>query len=204
MGGLDFGLRSRVVSADAGQDFYPGQGPATRQASTGLTAEVVGEEVMTVEKVVCDRPSAAQVLLRPCVSLDWSSKSRSLEATSPNVARTKSPHRAWKGRDRGEEDDARSFLLEWTSRKIGLDVAFRPGGEKLIVPSDRRGVTRLVRTTSRLEPECVALGPSDGFERKLLERLSAKGQKFKVTQALQWLQRFDRTAIAEIQSFGGL
>ena len=56
--------------------------------------------------------------------------------------------------------------------KDRLDVAFRPSGEKLIVPNDRRGVTRLVRTITRLKPECVVLEPSGGFERKLLERLS--------------------------------
>jgi transposase len=62
--------------------------------------------------------------------------------------------------------------LESTSRKIGLDVAFRPSGEKLIVPNDRRGITRLVRTISRLRPECVVLEASGGFERRLLERLA--------------------------------
>ena len=56
--------------------------------------------------------------------------------------------------------------------KDRLDVAFRPSGEKLIVPNDRRGITRLVRTISRLTPECVVLEASGGYERRLLERLA--------------------------------
>ncbi len=56
--------------------------------------------------------------------------------------------------------------------KDRLDVAFRPSGEKLTVPNDRRGITRLVRTISRLTPECVVLEASGGYERRLLERLA--------------------------------
>ena len=56
--------------------------------------------------------------------------------------------------------------------KDRLDVAFRPSGEKLSVPNDRRGITRLVRTISRLTPECVVLEASGGYERRLLERLA--------------------------------
>ena len=56
--------------------------------------------------------------------------------------------------------------------KDRLDVAFRPGGEKLSVPNDRRRITRLVRTISRLTPECVVLEASGGYERSLLERLA--------------------------------
>lgn len=56
--------------------------------------------------------------------------------------------------------------------KDRLDVAFRPSGEKLIVPNDRRGITRLVRTISRFTPECVVLDASGGYERRLLERLA--------------------------------
>src|SRR6202158_6102575 len=56
--------------------------------------------------------------------------------------------------------------------KDRLDVAFRPSGEKLIVPNDRRGITRLVRTISRFTPECVVLEASGGYERRLLERLA--------------------------------
>jgi len=47
--------------------------------------------------------------------------------------------------------------------KDRLDEAFRPGGEKLIVPNDRRGITRLVTTIGRLKPECVELETSDGL-----------------------------------------
>lgn len=61
--------------------------------------------------------------------------------------------------------------MESTSRKIGW-VAFRPSGEKLTVPNDRRGITRLVRIISRLTPECVVLEASGGYERRLLERLA--------------------------------
>jgi len=56
--------------------------------------------------------------------------------------------------------------------KDRLDVAFRPSGEKLIVPNDRRGIARLVRTISRFTPECVVLEASGGYERRLLERLA--------------------------------
>lgn len=70
-----------------------------------------------------------------------------------------------------EKDDARSFCWRDVS-KDRLDVAFRPSGEKLIVPNDRRWVTPLVRTITRLKPECVVLEPRGGFEMKLLERLS--------------------------------
>ena len=44
--------------------------------------------------------------------------------------------------------------------KDRLDVAFRPGGEKLIVPNDRSGTTRLVRTISRLTSIIFKLLPS--------------------------------------------
>jgi hypothetical protein len=61
------GLFSLANDADRGEP----------QLKNGLTAELVGEEVLTIERVVCDRPCAALVLLRPCGSLDWSSQSRS-------------------------------------------------------------------------------------------------------------------------------
>ncbi len=67
--------------------------------------------------------------------------------------------------------------------KDRLDVAFRPSGEKLTVPNDRRGVTRLVRTISRLKPECVVLEPSGGYERKLLEQLSEEGSPVAMVNA---------------------
>jgi transposase len=56
--------------------------------------------------------------------------------------------------------------------KDRLDVAFRPSGEKLVVPNDRRGVTRLVKTIARLKPESVVLEATGGYERRLLERLA--------------------------------
>lgn len=56
--------------------------------------------------------------------------------------------------------------------KDRLDVAFRPSGEKLTVQNDRREIIRLVRTVSRLTPECVVLEASGGYERRLLERLA--------------------------------
>jgi transposase len=55
--------------------------------------------------------------------------------------------------------------------KARLDVAFRPS-EKLIVPNDRRGITRLMRTISRRAPKCVVLEASGGYERSLLVRLA--------------------------------
>src|SRR5713226_433573 len=67
--------------------------------------------------------------------------------------------------------------------KDRLDVAFRPSGEKLTVPNDRRGVTRLVRTISRLKRECVVLEPSGGYERKLLEQLSEDGSPVAMVNA---------------------
>jgi transposase len=67
---------------------------------------------------------------------------------------------------------AREVFVGVDVAKDRLDVAFRPGGEKLIVPNDRRGITRLVRTISRFTPECVVLEASGGYERRLLERLA--------------------------------
>lgn len=76
---------------------------------------------------------------------------------------------------RNEEKMTRGVFVGVNVSKDRLDVAFRPSGEKLIVPNDRRGVTRLIRTISCLKPERVVLELSGGFERKLLERLSEEG-----------------------------
>ena len=78
MGGLRFWDAKPRRSAETGQDSFPWPTtPIAASHNNGLTAELVGEEVLTIERVVCDRPCAALVLLRPCVSLDWSSQSRS-------------------------------------------------------------------------------------------------------------------------------
>jgi transposase len=58
--------------------------------------------------------------------------------------------------------------------KDQLDVAFRPSGERQVVPNDRRGVMRLAKKLAQLKPERVVLEPSGGYERQLLERLDEK------------------------------
>ena len=122
--------------------------------------------------VVCDRPCADLAPGRPCVSLAWVVAVAFLNAEAPTVARTVSPYRARVGCERGGEDDATAVLLESTFRKIGWMWHSGGSGEKLIVPNDRRGITRLVRTISRFTPECVVLEASGGYERRLLERLA--------------------------------
>ena len=62
-----------------------------------------------------------------------------------------------------EEKMTRGIFVGVDVSKDRLDVgAFRPSGEKLIVPNDRREITRLVRTISRFTPECVVLEASGG------------------------------------------
>jgi transposase len=58
--------------------------------------------------------------------------------------------------------------------KDRLDVAFRPTGERQVVPNDRRGVMRLAKRLVQLKPECVVLEPSGGYERQLLGLLDEK------------------------------
>jgi transposase len=55
-----------------------------------------------------------------------------------------------------------------------LDVAFRPGGERLQVSNDARGISRLTRMLERSQPELIVLEASGGYEVALLERLFAK------------------------------
>jgi transposase len=61
-----------------------------------------------------------------------------------------------------EEKITRGVFVGVDVAKDRLDIALRPSGEKLIVPNDRRGTTRLVRTISCLTPECVVLEASGG------------------------------------------
>src|SRR3984893_9937933 len=55
-----------------------------------------------------------------------------------------------------------------------LDVAFRPGGERLQVSNDGRGISRLTRMLERSQPELIVLEASGGYEVAILERLFAK------------------------------
>jgi transposase len=55
-----------------------------------------------------------------------------------------------------------------------LDVAFRPGGERLQAGNDPRGISRLTRMLERSQPELIVLEASGGYEVALLERLFAK------------------------------
>ena len=53
-------------------------------------------------------------------------------------------------------------------------MAFRPGGERLEVGNDPRGITRLTRMLERSQPELIVLEASGGYEVTLLELLFAK------------------------------
>lgn len=53
--------------------------------------------------------------------------------------------------------------------KVRLDVAFRPSGQRLMVSNSTRGISRLVNLLERVQPECVVLEATGGYELKLLE-----------------------------------
>lgn len=73
MGGYESETRRRVVSADAGQDSFAW--PRTRDAaSLQLIDRRMVTEGIGAGRFCCDRPRAAEVVLRPCVSLDRSSQ----------------------------------------------------------------------------------------------------------------------------------
>lgn len=58
--------------------------------------------------------------------------------------------------------------------KARLDVALRPSGQRLAVSNDARGISRLVKLLVSIQPECVLLEATGGYELKLLERLLEK------------------------------
>src|SRR5262249_34070936 len=55
--------------------------------------------------------------------------------------------------------------------KARLDLALRPSGQCLAVSKDTRGISRLVKLRVSIQPECVPIEATGGYELKLLERL---------------------------------
>jgi transposase len=85
--------------------------------------------------------------------------------------------------DEEEEQKVSGCVVGIDVSKEWLDVAFRPTGEKAVVPNHRRGLTRLVRKLVQSKADLVVMKPSGGYVCEFLERLDQEGLAVAVVNA---------------------
>jgi transposase len=59
--------------------------------------------------------------------------------------------------------------------KERLDVALRPHAEELSAANNRLGIAKIVRRLSKIQPDCIVVEASGGFEKELAYALAAAG-----------------------------